>query len=257
VRGWRWQGGARSDSPQLARERFRFLTIFIAPPLIFASVIALLNRANINWAASSYSAASIWLGWYFAVEFKDRGLFGAARLRYWLWVLVVVSYSLIGLTAVYSREILTGLGIELTRHNDPTVRLGPGSRLGQAVLARLVEEAQNTGTFPILATDDRMIFSSLAFYIRPRVTQVQFQSGARPTDQFQMTNPMGAYPTATMIFVARPEVLSDIKSAEQLEKPEVLGSFQHSEAVGAITIPLHADYILYYRLYRLQNYLGN
>ncbi|MDI9408741.1 MAG: glycosyltransferase family 39 protein [Candidatus Pacebacteria bacterium] len=247
-------------NPRLAVGTARFLVIFIAPPLIFAMGVALLNRANINWAAASYSAASLWLGWYFAVEFKDRPLFPRARLRYWLWVSVVILGTMVGVTAGYYREIMQQLGIELTRRNDPLVRLGDGQRLGDAVLAQLLAEAKTSGTIPILATDDRMIFATLAFYIRPPVAQVQFQSGPRPTDHFQMTNPMSGQRDAPMIFIARPEVLSgynpSTSAREAMEVPEVLGYFAKHEAAGAITIPIHADYILYYRLYHLQHYLG-
>ena len=247
----------------------RLLFCFTVIPLVFAMSIALANRANINWAAASYVAFSLWLGNYFAVTGRQatqpwkfwRIHTFARNWKFSLWVFVVIVHLGIGATFYFYHEIASGLGIRLDRRSDPMVHLGAGRILGNSVATTLINQAEN-GQLPVLVTDDRMLFASLAFYVKPQPIQAQFQSATEFSDQFQITNPIAKYRDAPMIFIAHEEQFDysqtppkPLNSTDEL--PEIIGKFRHSQPLGAITIPLYPNYVLRYRLWKLQGYLGN
>jgi 4-amino-4-deoxy-L-arabinose transferase-like glycosyltransferase len=60
------------------RQEDQFLLAFIAPPLIFVSLIAFVSRANANWVAVAYPAMLVWVTGSLLVSPTGRRFFAAA-----------------------------------------------------------------------------------------------------------------------------------------------------------------------------------
>jgi len=131
-------------------------------------------------------------------------------------------------------------GIELTRKTDPFHRLRGWNHLGNAVSAQLT---QHPGF--VLMTDDRMLFAELAFYVRPKPTQVAWAWKERATDQYQMTTDLISVGNRPILYVTTNPNPSDVQAR-----------FRESALVANITIPLYRDYARHYAVFALQGFKG-
>lgn len=166
VRGW------------AARDRAaRFLVCFVAPALVIISVQAFINRANANWAATAYIAASALLaGWLFA----DGGVWDRAHgARRTLWASVIA--LAVGLNLAVA-GILTTAALSPTAAD--TALCAPGAPQGgracvgysfkrvrgleetaRAVAARFTRGHDGT-PFRAVVVDNRLLFHNLDYYWR-------------------------------------------------------------------------------------------
>jgi hypothetical protein len=131
-------------------------------------------------------------------------------------------------------------GVELTRATDPFNRLRGWNFLGNAVGAQL---AQHPGF--VLMTDDRMLFAEMAFYVRPRPPQVEWNWQGRPTDQYQLTTDIVQYGNRPILYLT-----------EVQEPRDVLARFRETAPVAVITIPLYRGDARRYYLFALQGFKG-
>ncbi|MEJ0070323.1 MAG: glycosyltransferase family 39 protein [Pseudomonadota bacterium] len=216
--------------PLYRDDRLWLLTAFALPQLALIAIEALLSRANANWAATCYVTATVLVvAW--------------CRTRPNLRVLLAISLglNLAVAGAMYAYHDLARLaGIELTRKLDPFNRLRGWNYLGQGVAAQLREHPGF-----VLMTDDRMLFAELAFYVRPRPTQVAWNGKDRPTDQFEMTTDVAQYGNRPILYLT-----------ENPDPRDVTMHFRDVTPVAKITIPLYRDDARHYAIYALQGFKG-
>jgi hypothetical protein len=214
----------------LRDDRYWLLAAFALPQLAIIAVEALLSRAHANWAATSYVSATVLVvAWCRAVP-SLRGL---------LPVSLGLHIAVAGVMYGY-HDLARLAGIELTRKTDPFNRLRGWDHLGQAVAAQL---AEHPGF--VLMTDDRLLFAELAFYVRPRPTQVEWNWQRRPTDQYQLTTDVVTVGNRPILFVS-----------ENPDPADVLAHFREAAPAAHITIPLYRGDARRYGLFALQGYKG-
>ncbi|MBI3513864.1 MAG: glycosyltransferase family 39 protein [Proteobacteria bacterium] len=212
-------------------DRFWLLTAFALPPLALVAIEALLSRANANWAAASYVTASV------LVVACCRQML--PNLRVLLPIALGLHVAAAGVMYGY-HDLARLAGIELTRKTDPFHRLRGWDHLGRAIAGQL---AQHPGF--VLMTDDRMLFAELAFYVRPRPTQVAWTWKERATDQYQMTTDIIEYGNRPILYLTTNPNPAD-----------VLARFRETALVGNVTIPLYRDDARHYSIFALQGFKG-
>ena len=227
-------------------------------PILFITGVALLSRAHANWAATSYVGGSILVAALLTSALKPRQVTAEQNapspippkqmtLRNRVMAGLLIIHGLV-IAAIYGyHDGARLLRINLSGRSDPFTRFEAGRVFGSAVSRVWLQH----GMIPIL-TDHRMVYASLAFYMRPAPVLVNYlQSGQTPKDHFQMISPLAAYREKLMLYVGETEYLRDDKLPSS-DPPATVTKFRNSEPIGSITIPLYPDYRLRYRLYLVQ-----
>lgn len=137
---------------QAAPAADRLLLTFIAPPLVLVFVQALLSRANANWAAVAYAPAVILAAAWLLRWGANRWLIGGLAFQGLVAALVLV------FGAWPTLADRAGLGASFKR-----VR---GWEVGTE---RILDAAEAMGPGVVIATDDRFLYNSLAYYGRDRL----------------------------------------------------------------------------------------
>ncbi|HGG59249.1 MAG TPA: glycosyltransferase family 39 protein [Gammaproteobacteria bacterium] len=123
---------------------------FVAPMLLVIMLQSLLGRANANWAAPAYVAASLLVGVWVVARRHPR----------WLLAGLLFNVSLMGV--IYYYDALTAsAGVSLTAANDPYKRARGWDRFGQ--IARELDQRE---TPQYWVADDRELLSQLAWQLR-------------------------------------------------------------------------------------------
>ncbi|MCX8506471.1 MAG: hypothetical protein ORN98_07640, partial [Alphaproteobacteria bacterium] len=216
-------------------------------PILFIIVVALLSRAHANWAATAYVGGAILVAALLTAPIKAIDMKFTARLRNRIMAGLLISQMLI-VTGFYGfHEGARLLHIDLNGRRDPFTRFDSGRVLGSAVSRVWLQH----GMIPIL-TDHRMVYASLAFYMRPTPILVNYlPAGQPPKDHFQMISPLAQYREQLMLYVGETEYLRD-DNMPSSDPPLTVTKFRNSEPIGSVTIPLYPDYRLRYRLYLVQ-----
>jgi hypothetical protein len=156
-----------------SERRAALLVTFTLPPLALMLGLSLLSRAQANWAAPSYIAATILVvAWLLA-----------AGRRIVLIVSIALHLAAALLVAVGLRNVTALAGVTLPVKYDPLHRLAGWRNLGRAVSAEL---AQHPGA--ILMADDRELLAALIFYVTPHpLNALEWDPGGGIHDQFELT----------------------------------------------------------------------
>jgi hypothetical protein len=196
-------------------DRQRLLVSFILPHLLPILAIALLSRANANWAAAIYvSATPLVVAWALDSALRRKLVIASVALH----VLVAgLAYHLHGLAAL--------TGVTLTRKTDPYARVLGYDQAGAAV-AHLLRQMPGA----VLMTEDRMLFALMAFYVRPRPEQVQWNGNGRIDEHFKMVTDIRDHAKAPILFVT-----------ERENPAEILSRFELADFFAKIQVPLYAE----------------
>ena len=164
----------------------RLLFAFVVPVLVIVTAQSLLSRANANWAAVTYVAATVavvaWL-----VQQDRRRIVQASFVLH-----VVVAAMLYGLVAATS-------GGGLPSSLDAFARLRGWDVLGREV-ATLAAERPGT----VVLTDDRMVMAELLYYARDeKVPIVIWGSGGKPRNQYELNAPFDGAAGARTLYVTK------------------------------------------------------
>jgi hypothetical protein len=218
---WRLRREAERRDPML------LLAAFALPPLVLIFFQAFVARANANWAAVAFVAATplavaelarwgrgaaLWVS--FAVN-------GAAMLALWIFLVWPAAANVSGVGNAFKRE--------------------EGWReLGE----RVVRDA-NTSHYDFIVADNRSIAAEVLFYARPRSTPVRVWAGdLRVRDHFEMT--MRLEPgAARSLLVIEPDA-----------EPRVLPTFDSAICPQRISIPVGGRHIRLIDLCAAKNYRG-
>jgi 4-amino-4-deoxy-L-arabinose transferase-like glycosyltransferase len=133
------------------------LLCMILPPLAIVAVQAFVSRANANWAAAAYPAASVLVAAWL-LRLGARGGVGARWPKMVLGGAMLTQGALLALfiAAVLSPAAAAGLGL------DNAFKRARGWR---TTTAGLVAQAER-GDYSAVAVDDRFLFNAAAYYGR-------------------------------------------------------------------------------------------
>ena len=227
-------------------------------PILFIIVVALLSRAHANWAATAYVGGAILVAAYLTAPFQPQHTQSnqgkspqkppiTTRLRNRVMAVLLMSQIVIVVGFYGFHDGARLLHINLSGRFDLFTRFDSGRVLGSAVSRVWLQH----GMIPIL-TDHRMVYATLAFYMRPTPILVNYlPTGQTPKDHFQMISPLAQYREQLMLYVGETEYLRD-DNLPNSAPPATVTKFRNSEPIGSITIPLYPDYRLRYRLYLVQ-----
>lgn len=217
----------------------RVTALFALPFLGIICLQALLARAQLNWAAPTYVAATLFI------------VGALSQRRQWRWLIAALAINLLLALAIYHyHPLMRGLGIELTRSNDFYGRVTGWRELGQAVSERLAAHPDAT-----LLCDDRNVMAELIYYVRPH-----------PFDA-RMWNPRPAIKDHYKFTADVEDHGGDEASAARLDHAYLLVTKRHTEASLApyfgsvetlpeIRIPFYRRWSMHYRLYRVAEFRG-
>ncbi len=166
----RWLGDG-----ERARGGERLLLAFSVPVLLLMVIQALLSRANANWAAFAYIAATV--------------LITSVLLRQG-WRRIFAASLAIHLAAA----LLVGVGGTLAGRVSLPGGFKPYARLlGWKALAEAAADRARAGHFAAIATDKRSLAAELLYYLRDQgVPVVAMRDDGPPGDHFEMTRPLDA-----------------------------------------------------------------
>ncbi len=223
---WRLAGRAfqgRGISHQTA-----FLLSFSLPILALVTVQSFISRANANWAATAYVAATVLtVAWWL----KDR--------RRWL---LHVSLAL---------HLGTGLAMGVLAANPLLIEASGLSNAFKRVrgwhdLAAQIDTLTRDGGYPTLLTDDRLIMAELLYYARPRPYDILiWDQNRRPENHYELTAAFGDSTAEPVLLAARADIPVDI-----------LKSFDTARFLRLVIVRTGKDKARILHLYHLEGYHG-
>lgn len=194
--------------PAWVEPRFRFLLLFSLPLLLLVSVQALTGRANGNWPAPVYVAASV-----LVIAFL------AHRAR-WTLAIVAVALNITLSTAVYHwPDIVALAGKTLNGRNDPYKRARGWNELVEQVRPQLTAHPD-----AVLVGDDRELLAQLIYGLRPS-RYARWQADPHIVDHYGLTVPFSTASGDPVLFVSiRPDIGETgdrFESAERIADVEI------------------------------------
>lgn len=194
------------------REPDRLLACFVFPVLLAAALVAFLSRANANWAAPAYVAAT---------PLVVQALLSDRRYSAFAASLALHSVIAIGLAAgVIYPALADHLGLA-----NALKRVRGWDRLGAEIARRA-----NEGQYTAILADDRELMGELIFYAAPRSIPVVMWDFERPAlNQYELVNRITEKTGTHVIFAALTP-----------DPVHVLRRFSSTEPLGPITVTLDA-----------------
>jgi 4-amino-4-deoxy-L-arabinose transferase-like glycosyltransferase len=212
-----------------------YLVCFVLPILAIAMLQAFISRANANWAAPAYVAASI-----LVVAWLMR------RVRMWWAVPASVAiHTVLGLVLcalILSPGLLHALG----RDNDFKQVRG-WEAIGTAV-AETADSGYGGTPYSAVLTDDRFVHAALLYYARPHQQPlVMWNRNAVAQNHFELTVPFKPDLGATVLFTT-PHSEEDAAG--------ILFRFDRHRLLETIEVPIGGSRTRTIRLFALQDYRG-
>lgn len=222
--------GIRMRKSLWADERIRLILGFTLPILILYSAQALVAKANYNWAAASYVAASILAG----------GMLMQAQKYRWIIIALLINATTGSLIYHYG-DIMESMGIPLSKKTDIYI-----SMKGWRELGTQVQTFRNQYPEAGFISDNRRLLAELNYYLSPRPTDsVIWNPVGKMTDHYRLTADLNQSSQSSFIFV------SAETSRELLRK-----SFKTVTELGRVTVQVHKDYSLEHPVFYVKDFLG-
>jgi 4-amino-4-deoxy-L-arabinose transferase-like glycosyltransferase len=171
-----------------AQPHYKLLLVFSLPVLTIISVQAFLSRANANWAATAYVAATILVcAW-------------GVHARKTKWLSASIALHLVVAGVLYNYDALTQtLGITLTRKTDPALQARGWDQAGPWA-SQL--QAQFPGTRFLF--EDRRTMAELIYYTQPHPFDAEmWNPGHKRNNHFEMKSRLEASAGKDFIYVTR------------------------------------------------------
>ncbi len=188
----------------------RLLLSFSLPVLAAACVIALVSRANANWAAPAFVAATPLVVYWL----RQPG-------RVWLFVLSLALHGAVAIVmpvGVATPALADSLGL-----SNSLKRVRGWSALGTSVAALARDQA-----YTAVLAEEREVMGELLYYARPRdIPVVMWDYERRPRNHYELLMRIGPDTGRRVLFVSRTK-----------DPAYVLARFAASESLGEITVPL-------------------
>ncbi len=227
VRPWDW-----ARNPPMA-----LLASFALPSLVIVIVLSFISRANANWAAPAYIAATVMVvHWLLA-----RGL---RKL-----ITASVALHVLAAGAVFAfAGWQDGRAMAVSARYDGFARIRGWNRLG-AEISRIGAQYPDA----VILSDDRKLMAALLYYVSPRPwTAVKWDPDGRVDDHFDLTRPL--------IETAASHAGEDRRAfllVSPRQNPEgVLSRFATSSFVASLRVPIAAGRERVTHVFYLKGFLG-
>lgn len=218
-----------------ADARLRYLLIFVLPLFAVVCVQALTGRANGNWGAPMFVAASLFVVAEAALRRRGHVLLAAIALNLAL-----------GVGIYHWPDILHLAGSAPTGRSDPYKRARGWTELVDAVRPRLEAQlAAHPDT--ILLGDDRELLAQLIYGLRPP-RYARWQADPHVVDHYGLTAPLTAADTGPVLFVSiqrDPAALAAISAR-----------FDSAAPLGDLDVALYPDFHRRASLWLLKGFKG-
>lgn len=227
-----WLLAARAVEPSPRK------TLLLVFSLTFLGVIAaqaLFGRANANWAAPAFVAASVLLARW--------GVERTMNNTWPRWLLAALAINVVLMFGVYHYERIVHLfGIELTAKNDPFKRVRGWDELGRQFALR-----QAQAPHALLVSEDREVLAGLGYYAHLPVNEVMSWNpqGVLRHQYDLMHSPGPAQIGRDVLFVTN-----------NADVGKIAEHFASSERLESLHVPIHSDLSLDYAVILLKDFRG-
>ena len=227
VRPWHW-----ARNPPMA-----LLASFALPTLIIVLILSFISRANANWAAPAYIAASVMVAHWLL----DRNL---GKL-----IVASVALHVLAAGAVFAfAGWQDGRAMVVPARYDGFARIRGWNQLG-AEISRIGARYPDA----VILTDDRKLMAALLYYVSPRPwAAVKWDPNRRIDDHFDLTRPLRETAASRAGEDRRAFLLVSPR-----ENPEgVLSRFATSSFVASVRVPIAAGRERVTHVFHLTDFLG-
>lgn len=212
-----------------------YLVCFALPILAIAMLQAFISRANANWAAPAYVAASV-----LVVVWLMR------EKRIWRTVPASVAiHTALGLVLcglILSPDLVHALG------RDNAFKQVRGWDLMGAAVAQTADSGYGGKPYSAVLTDDRLVHAALLYYARPHQQPlVMWKPNDPARNHYQLTVPFKPSLGGNVLFTT-PHSEEDVA--------EILSRFQEYRLLEVLEIPIGGSRTRIIRLFALQGYRG-
>lgn len=190
---------------------YRMLLLMSLPLLLLVSVQALTGRANGNWAAPAYVAASVLIP-AFLIEGHRR----------WLAALAIGVNVLLGVAVYHWPDVARLSGTALTAKTDPYKRARGWQALSAQVAPYLAAHPN-----AILVGTDRETLAQLIYYLQPSAW-ASWNPDGRVMDHYELTTQLRPEDPRPLLFVS-----------ESSEIPHIASRFDSAEALGVVNVQVY------------------
>ena len=219
-------------------ERLRLLVAFTLPTLAIMLFQGFLSRANANWAAPAYVAASILIAaWALRANpglWRGRALIATGSFAVHTGL---IAAFLVFIAATYGRpDALPGKG-------DPFKRVRGWAELGTAIMHVRANEMPGAA----LLVDERKLLAETLYYVRPYpVEAYKWRPTNRIHDHFDLTRPYyQAISPSRVLYVT-----------ERVDASEILSRFARADVIAEVRTPIGVGRERVVRLYELEGFMG-
>ena len=211
----------------------RLLAAFVLPLLVVMTIEGFLSRANANWSAPAFVAATVWVT--------------AALAKREVWIkATLVLHILVALAMVNVDGIAKVVGVDLTAKTDPMKRVRGWDRMG-AALAGAIRPDIAAGKDPVLAFDERKYLTPMLYYLRPpQPTFGKWNADGHIDDHYDLTADLKNFKGRDVILAIRGDDVS--RYAKAFTGP-ISGPMR-------LVVPIHKDYALELNLFRMGTFIG-
>jgi 4-amino-4-deoxy-L-arabinose transferase-like glycosyltransferase len=216
-----------------ASKQKNLLAAFSLVFLLAISAQALLGRANANWAAPAFVAASVLLAAW--------GVQQGVQHRRWLIAAIILN-TVIMLGAYHYTQGAQWFGVEMTGKTDPFKRLRGWDQLAEQYTAR-----QTLAPQALLMSGDRDLLAQLGYHLHLHPGQiVSWNAGQGIRHQYDLMHPLG-----------QSHISQDMLMVTNEPLPEALTKrFNAVETLEPLHVQIHKDWALQYKLYWLKGFRG-
>lgn len=215
--------------PPIRDDRVRLLLCFTVPTLAIITVQSLLSRANANWAAPAYVAATVLVAAW-CVQRQREWLLAASLVLHLAMAAVLYNYDAAARWG----------GLAGTARYDLMKRVRGWDEVGRQVSAILARHPGAT-----LLADERKVLATLLYYVRPHpFDAVKWNPSGRIKDHYDLTTDIRRAAGDLILVTEEPNV------------DHVARSFATVEPLAHVVVPIHADYARDLRVYRLSGFKG-
>lgn len=221
-----WLVAAKAVQP--SRQKTLLLTFTLAFLVVIAAQ-ALFGRANANWAAPSFVAASVLVASW-----------GLAHPRLVLAALIVNAVLMLG--AYHYDHAARLFGAELTGKSDPFKRVRGWDQLGQQFAERRSEAGR-----ALLMSEDREVLAQMAYQLR------------LPPGELRSWNPSGLvrHQYDLLYNLDADDIGSDVIYVTRRGRiDDVAKHFSEVRRLEPLEYAVHPDWVRHYEVYWLKGYKG-
>ncbi|MBT0963397.1 ArnT family glycosyltransferase [Denitromonas iodatirespirans] len=209
-------------------EAYRRLLLFVLPLLLLVSFQALTGRANGNWAAPVFVAASVLVIAFLADAGRWKLAIGAVALN-----------AVLGVVVYHLPDIARGIGVELTAKSDPYKRAR-----GWFALADQIAPFVAAHPGAVVVAKDRETLAQVIYRLQPP-HYASWNPDGGVADHYQLTTDLNRYRNRPVLFLSRTGQIDDVAA-----------HFETVSPLGEVVVPVHRNFERRLSLFLLSGFRG-